>query len=77
MRIKKLTPIIVSLIVLAVITAILVRYRSVEAQEDRAAKAPIGRTAKASATNRRRRRHYGSKARNNEGVEHGFVSRCG
>jgi hypothetical protein len=45
MRVKKLTPIIVSLIVLAVITAILVRYRSVEAQEDRAAKAPI--TAKA------------------------------
>jgi hypothetical protein len=46
MRVKKLTPIIVSLIVLAVITAILVRYRSVEAQQDRAAKAPI--TAKAS-----------------------------
>jgi len=45
MRVKKLTPIIVSLIVLAVITAILVRYRSVEAQQDRAAKAPI--TAKA------------------------------
>ena len=45
MRVKKLTPIIVSLIVLAVVTAILVRYRSVEAQEDRAAKAPI--TAKA------------------------------
>jgi len=46
MRINKLTHIIVSLIVLAVITAILVRYRSVEAQEDRAAKAPI--TAKVS-----------------------------
>jgi uncharacterized protein YpmB len=46
MRVKKLTPIIVPLIVLAVITAILVRYRSVEAQQDRAAKAPI--TAKAS-----------------------------
>jgi hypothetical protein len=46
MRINKLTPIIVSLIVLAVITAILVRHRSVEAQQDRAAKAPI--TAKAS-----------------------------
>jgi hypothetical protein len=45
MRIKKLTPIIVSLIVLAVITAILVRYRSVEAQEDRAAKAPIAAKA--------------------------------
>ena len=41
MRVKKLTPIIVSLIVLAVITAILVRYRSVQAQQDRAAKAPI------------------------------------
>jgi hypothetical protein len=44
MRVKKLTPIIVSLIVLAVITTILVRYRSVGAQ-DRAAKTPI--TAKA------------------------------
>jgi hypothetical protein len=41
MRIHKLTPIIVSLVVLAVITAILVRYRSVEAQQDRAARAPI------------------------------------
>ena len=41
MRVKKLTPIIVSLIVFAVVTAILVRYRSVEAQQDRAAKAPI------------------------------------
>ena len=45
MRINKLTPIIVSLIVLAVITAILVRHRSVEAQEDRAAKAPIAAKA--------------------------------
>src|SRR5262249_1259309 len=45
MRIHKLTPIIVSLVVLAVITAILVRYRSVEAQQDRAARTPI--TAKA------------------------------
>jgi hypothetical protein len=41
MRIHKLTPIIVSLVVLAAITAILVRYRSVEAQQDRAARAPI------------------------------------
>jgi len=41
MRIHKLTPIIVSLVVLAVITAILVRYRTVEAQQDRAARAPI------------------------------------
>jgi hypothetical protein len=40
MRIHKLTPIIVSLVVLGVITAALVRYRSVDAQ-DRAAKAPI------------------------------------
>jgi hypothetical protein len=46
MRIHKLTPIIVSLVVLGVITAALVRYRSVEAQQDRAAKSPI--TAKAS-----------------------------
>jgi len=46
MRIHKLTPIIVSLVVLAVITAILVRYRTVEAQQDRAALAPI--TTKAS-----------------------------
>jgi hypothetical protein len=46
MRIHKLTPIIVSLVVLGVITAALVRYRSVDAQQDRAAKAPI--TAKAS-----------------------------
>ena len=45
MRINKLTPIIVSLIVLAVIAAILVRYRSVEAQQDRAAKAPIAAKA--------------------------------
>jgi len=45
MRINKLTPIIVSLIVLAVIAAILARRHSVEAQQDRAAKAPI--TAKA------------------------------
>jgi hypothetical protein len=44
MRIHKLTPIIVSLVVLGVITAALVRYRSVGAQ-DCAAKAPI--TAKA------------------------------
>jgi hypothetical protein len=44
MRVKKLTPIIVSLIVLAVITTILVRYRSVEAQ-DRAAKGPIAAKA--------------------------------
>jgi hypothetical protein len=41
MRINKLTPIIASLVVLAVITAILVRYRSVEAQQDRAAGTPI------------------------------------
>src|SRR5262245_4447110 len=46
MRIHKLTPIIVSLVVLGVITAALVRYRSVDAQQERAAKAPI--TAKAS-----------------------------
>ncbi len=45
MRIHKLTPIIVSLVVLAVITAILVRYRSVEAQQDRAARAPISTKA--------------------------------
>jgi len=45
MRIHKLTPIIVLLVVLAVITAILVRFRSVEAQQDRAARTPI--TAKA------------------------------
>src|SRR5262245_53032114 len=44
MRVKKLTPIIASLIVLAVITTILVRRRSVEAQ-DRAAKAPIAAKA--------------------------------
>src|SRR5262245_5672785 len=45
MRIYKLTPIIVSLVVLAVITAILVRYRSVEAQQDRAARTPISAKA--------------------------------
>jgi hypothetical protein len=45
MRIHKLTPIIVSLVVLAVITAILVRYRSVAAQQDRAARAPISTKA--------------------------------
>jgi hypothetical protein len=45
MRVKKLTPIIVSLIVLAVITTILVGRRTVEAQQGSAAKAPI--TAKA------------------------------
>jgi hypothetical protein len=45
MRIHKQTPIIVSLVVLAVITAILVRYRSVEAQQDRAARAPISTKA--------------------------------
>jgi hypothetical protein len=45
MRIKKLTPIIVSIVVLAVITAILVRYRSVEAQQDRAARTPVSTKA--------------------------------
>jgi hypothetical protein len=44
MRIHKLTPTIVSLVVLGVITAALVRYRSVGAQ-DRAAKAPINAKA--------------------------------
>src|SRR5262245_62994264 len=45
MRIHKQTTIIVSLVVLAVITAILVRYRSVAAQQDRAARAPISTKA--------------------------------
>ena len=36
-----MTPIIVSLVVLGVITAILIRFRSVEAQQDKAARAPI------------------------------------
>ena len=40
MRIHKLTSTIVSLVVLGVITAALVRYRSVDAQQDRAAQAP-------------------------------------
>jgi hypothetical protein len=39
MRIHKLTPTIVSLVVLGVITAALVRYRSVDAQQNRAAQA--------------------------------------
>jgi hypothetical protein len=41
MRIHKLTPIIVSLVVLGVITAALVRYRTVDAQQNRAAQAQI------------------------------------
>jgi hypothetical protein len=41
MRIHKLTPIVVSLVVLAAITATVVRFRSVKAQQDRAARAPI------------------------------------
>jgi hypothetical protein len=45
MRINKLTPIIVSLVVLAVVTAILVRYRSVEAQQDSAARTSISAKA--------------------------------
>src|ERR1700741_1752549 len=40
MRFHKLPPTIVSLIVLGVITAALVRYRSVDAQQNRAAQAP-------------------------------------
>jgi hypothetical protein len=45
MRIHKLAPIIVSLVILAAITAILIRYRSVGAQQDRAALAPISTKA--------------------------------
>lgn len=45
MRIHKLIPIVVSLVVMAVITLAVIRFRSVEAQQDRAARAPISAKA--------------------------------
>jgi hypothetical protein len=45
MRIHKLTPIIVSLVVLGAITLAVIQLRSVKAQQDRAAKAPISTKA--------------------------------
>lgn len=45
MRIHKLIPIVVSLVAVAVITLTVIRFRSVEAQQDQAARAPISTKA--------------------------------
>jgi hypothetical protein len=50
MRIHKLTPIILSLVVLGAITAALVRYRTVEAQQDRAVQTQITPSPQITAT---------------------------